>query len=80
MHDVGQTQVATAPPEQSGCGKPGCGSESGSCSSCGSEAGGCRTGGCSRGAVKSADELSAYFAGLRTKMDAHFSAGRTPLN
>jgi hypothetical protein len=62
----------------SGCGKPGCGSESGGCSSCGT-GGGCSTGSCSRGSVKSSEELTAYFADLRQKME---DAGmvRTPLN
>ena len=32
--------------------------------------GGCSTGSCSRGKVKSADELTAYFADLRQKMEA----------
>jgi hypothetical protein len=61
-----------------GCGKPGCGSEKGSCSSCGT-GGGCSTGSCSRGAVKSSEELTSYFADLRRKME---DAGmvRTPLN
>lgn len=71
-------RTETAP--STGCGKPGCGSESGSggCSSCGA-GGGCSTGSCSRGAVKSADELTAYFGDLRRKME---EAGmvRTPLN
>lgn len=60
-----------------GCGKPGCGSESGGCSSCGT-GGGCSTGSCSKGSVKSADDLTAYFRDLRTKME-HQSNGRTPL-
>jgi hypothetical protein len=62
----------------SGCGKPGCGTESGGCSSCGT-GGGCSTGSCSRGSVKSSEELTAYFADLRRKME---DAGivRTPLN
>ncbi len=61
-----------------GCGKPGCGTESGGCSSCGT-GGGCSTGSCSRGSVKSSEELTAYFADLRQKME---DAGmvRTPLN
>ena len=67
------TRTATAPdPPDAGCGKPGCGTTGGGCSTCG-------TGGCSRGAVKSADDLTAYFADLRQKMDAA-SAGRTPLH
>jgi hypothetical protein len=61
-----------------GCGKPGCGSESGGCSTCGTD-GGCSTGSCSRGAAKSAEELTEYFADLRRKMEAAGIA-RTPLN
>jgi hypothetical protein len=77
--DLSQTAVTRDPVQPSGCGKPGCGSEGGGCSSCGSgESGGCSTGSCSRGKVKSADELTAYFADLRQKMDAA-SATRTPL-
>lgn len=69
---------APAAKENSGCGKPGCGTEGGGCSTCGT-GGGCSTGSCSRGAVKSPDELTAYFADLRHKME---DAGlvRTPLN
>lgn len=71
---------AAIPPEpaEKGCGKPGCGSESGGCSTCGT-GGGCSTGSCSRGSVKSADELTTYFADLRRKMEAAGLA-RTPLN
>jgi hypothetical protein len=75
--DLSRSPVATDEPQHVGCGKPGCGSESGGCSSCGTD-GGCSTGSCSRGKVKSAGELSAYFADLRRKMEAH-AAGRTPL-
>lgn len=69
------SQVAAAK-DPTGCGKPNCGSESGG-SSCGT-GGGCSSGSCSRGSVKSADELTAYFADLRRQME---SAGlvRTPL-
>jgi hypothetical protein len=75
--DLSRGTVKEAP-ASSGCGKPGCGSESGGCSSCGT-GGGCSTGSCSRGSVKSSEELSAYFADLRRKME---DAGmvRTPLN
>jgi cell fate regulator YaaT (PSP1 superfamily) len=64
--------------DPAGCGKPGCGAESGGCSTCGT-GGGCSTGSCSRGSVKSAEDLTAYFAELRHKME---DAGlvRTPLN
>ena len=73
--DLARTPVAKDP---TGCGKPGCGSEAGSCSSCGT-GGGCSTGSCSRGSVKSPEELSAYFADLRQKMEAA-SLVRTALN
>jgi hypothetical protein len=46
-----------------------CGAEKSGCSSCGT-GGGCSTGSCSKGSVKSADELTAYFAGLRRQMEA----------
>ena len=77
--DLSQTAVPNDPPAETGCGKPGCGSAGGGCSSCGTSAGGgCSTGSCSRGKVKSADELTAYFADLREKME-QAGAGRTPL-
>jgi hypothetical protein len=72
------SQIAAAK-DPTGCGKPNCGSESGGCSSCGSGGGGgCSTGSCSRGSVKSAEELTSYFADLRRQME---TAGlvRTPL-
>lgn len=68
--DLGTTPVAR---EERGCAS--CGSEGGGCSSCGTGSGGCSSGSCSRGAAKSADELTAYFADLRTKMEAR----RVPL-
>ncbi len=75
--DLSQTPVSADPPDPTTatCGKPDCGS-GGGCSSCGT-GGGCSTGSCSRGAVKSAAELTAYFADLRGKMEA---AARTPLH
>lgn len=79
-HDAAVTFLDLRTPaaaEAEGCGKPGCGSGGGGCDSCGT-GGGCSTGGCSSGKVKSADELTAYFAGLRKQMDATF--GRVPLN
>jgi hypothetical protein len=77
--DLSRSSTAPEPPEpaHAGCGKPGCGSESGGCSSC-DTGGGCSTGSCSRGKVKSADELTAYFADLRRKMEAEVLS-RTPL-
>jgi hypothetical protein len=51
-----------------GCGKPNCGEKDGGCGDCGT--GGCSTGNCSRGSAKSADELTAYFANLRTQMES----------
>ena len=81
--DLSQTQVTRDPKQaDAGCGKPGCGTDAGGCSSCGTggeSKGGCSTGGCSRGKVKSADELTAYFADLRRKMDAAGDT-RTPLH
>lgn len=81
--DLSRTPVARDSKQASdGCGKPDCGSGSGGCSSCGGEGeskGGCSSGGCSRGKVKSADELTAYFADLRRKMEAA-GADRTPLH
>lgn len=72
--DLSRSPVATDPPdpEKMTCGKPDCGSGSG-CSSC--STGGCSTGSCSRGSVKSAADLTAYFADLRSKMEA----ARVPL-
>lgn len=55
-------------PESKGCGKPGCGSSGGGCSDCGS-GGGCSTGGCASGKIKDANEMTAYFAQMRQKMD-----------
>jgi hypothetical protein len=46
-----------------------CGEEKSGCSSCGT-GGGCSSGSCAKGSVKSADELTAYFAGLRRQMEA----------
>ena len=48
------------------CGSGGCGS--GGCSTGGCSTGGCGTDSCSSGSVKSADELTAYFADLREQM------------
>lgn len=73
--DLSHSPSAKDEPEPAGCGKPGCGSEAGGCTSCGT--GGCSTGSCSKGKVKSAEELTSYFAGLRQQMEA--VAGRTPL-
>jgi hypothetical protein len=72
--DVSHTPTAPDPPTD--CGKPDCGSGKGGCTSCGT-GGGCSTGSCSKGSVKSADELTAYFADLRKKMEE--AGGRTPL-
>lgn len=46
-----------------------CGEEKSGCDSCGT-GGGCSSGSCSKGSVKSADELTAYFAGLRKQMES----------
>ena len=72
--DLSSTPANPDPPEPAtSCGKPDCGSGGGGCGS----GGGCSTGSCSRGAVKSAGELTAYFADLRGKMEA---AARVPLH
>ena len=63
------------PAAKGGCGT--CGSEGGGCSSCGT-GGGCSSGSCSKGSVKTAEDLSEYFLGLRRQMEA--SAGRVPLH
>ncbi len=73
--DLSRSPTANDPPA-TGCGKPGCGSESGGG---GCSTGGCSTGSCSRGAVKSSEELTAYFADLRQKME-DAGLARTPLN
>jgi hypothetical protein len=74
--DVSRTPTVADPPEKvATCGKPDCGS--GGCTSCGT--GGCSTGSCSRGSVKTADELTSYFADLRRKMEQQ-TLGRTSLN
>ena len=60
------------PPEpKTSCSSGNCGS-GGGCSTggCGTKSeGGCSTGSCSKGKVKSAEELTNYFADLRTKME-----------
>ena len=58
-----------------GC--PTCGAEKQGCTACGS-GGGCSSGSCASGSVQSADELTAYFAGLRRRMEA--SASRVSLH
>ena len=77
MLDVARTPVATEPPVEAKSGCSSCGT-GGGCSSCGTEKSGCSTGGCSRGAVKTADDLTDYFADLRQKMEAE-TASRRPL-
>lgn len=73
LFDLSRMSVTADPPEpKTTCEKPDCGTGGG----CGTD-GGCSTGGCSRKQVKSAGELTAYFADLREKMEA---AGRVPLN
>jgi hypothetical protein len=64
----------TATPKAGGC--PTCGADKQGCDSCGT--GGCSSGSCSKGSVKSADELTAYFAGLRKQMEA--TAARVSLH
>ena len=76
--DLSHTSTPNDPPdpEKMTCGKPGCGTDAGGCSSC--STGGCSTGSCSNGQVKSAGELTAYFADLRQKMETE-GLVRTPL-
>jgi hypothetical protein len=57
----------TTTPKTGGCST--CGAEKSGCDSCGT-GGGCSSGSCSSGSVKSADELTVYFAGLRKQMEA----------
>ena len=79
MLDLSRTPTIADPPEKtSTCSKPGCGTSSGGCTSCGT-GGGCSTGSCSKGSVKSAEELTDYFANLRRQMEAQ-AVQRTPLN
>jgi hypothetical protein len=64
--NVGQLALTVDPPEPtSKCGSGGCGTGGG----CGTTGGGCSTGSCSKGSVKSASELTEYFAGLRKQME-----------
>ena len=71
--NVGQMKLTVDPPEPtSKCGSGGCGT-GGSCST----GGGCSTGSCSKGSVKSAGELTEYFAGLRKQME---QSQRIPLH
>jgi len=73
--DLRRTATVTDPPEpKTSCG-PDCGTKDCSSSGCGT-GGGCSTGSCSKGSVKSAGELTAYFADLRRQMEA---SGRVPL-
>ncbi len=82
--DLSQTAVTKDPePVAAKCDKPGCGSEGGGCSSCGTDSRdgakkGCASKSCSSGKVKSADEMTAYFADLRRKMEQSAET-RTPL-
>ena len=73
--DLRRTATVTDPPEpKTSCG-PDCGTKDCSSGGCGT-GGGCSTGSCSKGSVKSAGELTAYFADLRRQMEA---SGRVPL-
>ena len=67
--ESGNYSAANAPVPT--CDKPGCGTDSGGCTTCSS-------GGCSRKEVKSADDLTTYFAGLRKQMEAQ--SNRIPLH
>lgn len=79
LMDVSRTPTLQDPPEpKTTCDKSDCGTGEGNCSTggCGT-GGGCSTGSCSKGSVKSAEELTAYFADLRRQMEA---TGRQALN
>jgi len=67
----------TATPKPTGGGCAVCGAEKSGCDSCGT-GGGCSSGSCSRGSVKSAEDLTAYFAGLRQQMEA--VSARVPIH
>ena len=58
----------TAQPKSTNGGCDVCGAEKSGCDSCGT-GGGCSSGSGSRGSIKSADDLTAYFAGLRKQME-----------
>jgi hypothetical protein len=61
LADLTRPLVAQPEQEEGGCGREGCGH--GGCSSCGSG------GGCSTCGLGKPEEVTAYFAGLRQKMD-----------
>jgi hypothetical protein len=67
----------TTTPKAPAAGCETCGAEKSGCDSCGT-GGGCSTGSCSKGSVKSAEEMTAYFAGLRRQMEA--AAARVSLH
>jgi hypothetical protein len=67
----------TAQPKAASGGCDVCGAEKSGCDSCGT-GGGCSSGSCSRGSVKSAEDLTAYFAGLRQQMET--AAARVSLH
>jgi|YNPBryunderm2012_1023409.scaffolds.fasta_scaffold16294_2 hypothetical protein len=65
-----------------GCGKSGCGSQTGSggCSGCGTNSeSGCSAGGCSRHQYRSGAELTDDFRALRQQLQQHSSRRRTNL-
>ncbi|MCE9532021.1 MAG: hypothetical protein K8T89_12980 [Planctomycetes bacterium] len=61
-------RLPTSAVEPEGCGKPGCGSEKGGCTSCSTSGGGCSTGSCSKGSAD-AKELTVHFSELRRRME-----------
>jgi len=77
MLDAARTPVVKEPAVEAKSSCSSCGT-GGGCTSCGTEKSGCSTGGCSRGAVKTAADLTDYFADLRHKMEAG-TAARRPL-
>jgi hypothetical protein len=71
MNIAAMPTVQDPPEPKTSCSSGNCGS-GGGCSTggCGTKSeGGCSTGSCSKGKVKSAEELTNYFADLRTKME-----------
>jgi len=67
----------TAHPKPGNGGCEVCGAEKSGCDSCGT-GGGCSSGSCSRGSIKSADDLTGYFASLRKQMET--AAARVSLH
>lgn len=70
LHDLTAPAKTQEKSGCSSCGSDGGCSSKGGCSSGGcSTGGGCSSGSCSKGKVKSAEELTEYFSGLRKQME-----------